>query len=59
MTTNKKLSLIVAKPYDYQPIPDSEVERIIEIVSNELFEVANRFDGPSQIEIFITAKGNA
>ena len=59
MRTNRSLILTVSKPYDYQPIPESEVGRITELVSKEVLEIANRFDGPSQIEIFISATGNA
>lgn len=59
MTANKKLSLTIAKPYDYRPIPESEVGRITELLSKEVLEIATRFDGPSQIEIFISAVGNA
>ncbi|MBU2493254.1 MAG: hypothetical protein KJ571_11570 [Bacteroidetes bacterium] len=59
MTINKKIVLNVNKPYDYKPIPQSEVKKIWEYVSGELIEIANRFDGPCRIEMHIIAKGNA
>ena len=59
MRTNKKIVLTVNKPYDYKPIPQSEVERITKLVSGELVQIANRFDGSCRIKLFVTAKGNA
>ncbi|KAB2846717.1 MAG: hypothetical protein F9K45_01265 [Melioribacteraceae bacterium] len=59
MRTNKKIVLTINKPYDYKPIPPREVEKIKDSVSAELVQIANRFDGPCRIELFVTAKGNA
>ena len=58
MRTMKKISLVVHKPYDYQPISKKEKQRVYRILSKEVLSVANRFDGPSTIEILISAKGN-
>lgn len=59
MRTNKKITMTINKPYDYKPIPEIELERITKHVTNEVFEMANKFDGPCKMLILITAKGNA
>lgn len=59
MRTHKKLVFTVDKPYDYKPVSGQEIERVKELVSAELLEVANHFDGPCRIKMFISAKGNA
>lgn len=59
MRTNKKIEFTVNKPYDYKPTPQSEVEKIRQLVSGELIQIANRFDGPCRIVLFVSAKGNA
>jgi len=59
MRTNKKIAFTIDKPYDYKPIPQSEAEKIMKLVSGELVQIANRFDGPCRIELLISAKGNA
>jgi hypothetical protein len=58
MTSQKKINIIVRKPYDYQPMTKQEQQRITNILSKEVLAIANRFDGPSRIRIEITATGN-
>lgn len=44
---------------DYKPIPEHEKIRVSKLITEELLEVANRFDGGSKITIKIYARGNA
>jgi len=59
--TRKEVKFRVYKPNDYMPITKSERKRITEKVMLELFDVANRFDGSSDLTLKVTfqAKGNA
>lgn len=61
MISTKTLKIIIEKPYDYKPIPELEVEQVRSYITQEVIELANRFDGPStlHIRIQIKAKGNA
>ena len=58
MQSYKQVKLIVRKPEDYKPIPEFEKKRVSKIITEELLEIANRFDGASKIKIKIYAKGN-
>lgn len=59
MKSYKQVKLIVKKPEDYRPIPEHEKKRVSKLITNELLEIANRFDGSSKIKIKIYASGNA
>ena len=59
MQSYKQVKLIVYKPMDYKPIPGHEKKRVSKILTDELLEIANRFDGSSKIKIKIYARGNA
>lgn len=59
MKSYKQVKLIVHKPMDYKPIPEHEKKRVSKLITEELLEVANRFDGGSKIKIKIYASGNA
>ena len=59
MRSYKQVKLIVKKPMDYKPIPKWEKERVSKLITDELLEIANRFDGSSKIKIKIYAQGNA
>ena len=59
MRSVKKLKLTVNKPENYKPIKRWEEQRITKLLGAAVLNVANRFDGPSEIEITIQAKGNA
>ncbi len=59
MKSFKQVKIIVKKPLDYKPIPDFEKKRVSQLITKELLEIANRFDGSSKIKIKIYASGNA
>ena len=59
MQSYKQVKLIVKKPMDYKPIPKCEQRRVSKMITDELLELANRFDGSSKIRIKIYAQGNA
>lgn len=58
MQSYKQIKLIVKKPMDYKPIPAQEKKRVSKLITDELLELANRFDGSSKIKIKIYARGN-
>jgi hypothetical protein len=59
MKSYKQVKLIVKKPEDYKPISEHEKNRVSQLITKELLEIANRFDGSSKIKIKIYASGNA
>ena len=61
MKSKKCFVIEVNKPYDYKQISKSECDRITKIICKEVLELANRFDGASDLElkIEINGKGNA
>ncbi len=58
MRSYKLIKLTVKKPEDYKPIPEHEKKRVSKLVTNEIMELANRFDGASKLKIKIYASGN-
>jgi len=44
---------------DYKLIPKDERQRVSKLLTDEVLELANRFDGSSKIKIKIYARGNA
>jgi len=59
MQSYKQVKLIVRKPMDYKLIPKDERQRVSKLLTDEVLELANRFDGSSKIKIKIYARGNA
>lgn len=57
MHSFKEITITVTKPENYEPIANEEKERIISIVSGELFELAERFDGVCDLFIRIEIEG--
>ena len=59
MISKKEIQLHVSKPMNYLPIPKKEKRRVTREVMRQIFDVAGRFDGTSNVSINITARGNA
>ena len=59
MITQKNINLHIYKPINYLPITKKEKKRVTREVMRQIFDVAGRFDGTSNVSIFITARGNA
>lgn len=58
MRSYKLVKLVVKKPEDYKPISEHEKKRVSKLITDEVMEVANRFDGASRLKIKIYASGN-
>lgn len=58
MTSYKEIYLNVWKEYDYMPVSKEEKDRVSRIITSELIELAERFDGPAKVTITFEAKGN-
>lgn len=59
MKSFKQVKIIVKKPLDYKPISEHEKKRVSQLITKELLEMADRFDGSSKIKVKIYASGNA
>ena len=59
MISKKEIRLHVNKPINYLPITKKERRRVTREVMRQIFDVAGRFDGTSNVTINITARGNA